>query len=40
MSVEELGVVPLREDWREVLGQSLEVFEAWRTWPGSAAGAT
>lgn len=37
VAIEELGVTPLREDWREVLGESLEVFEEWRTWPGLRA---
>lgn len=37
LAIEDFGVVPLREDWSEVLGQSLGVFEEWRTWPGPRA---
>lgn len=32
LAIAELGVRPLRADWREVLDESLEGFRLWRTW--------
>ena len=36
-AIAELGVEPLREDWREVLDASERRFEEWRTWPSPAS---
>jgi hypothetical protein len=36
-AIAELGVEPLREDWREVLDASERHFEEWRTWPSPAS---
>jgi hypothetical protein len=31
--IEELGIVPLRGDWEQVLGEAQKAFEEWRSWP-------
>lgn len=31
-TIEDLGVLPLRDDWDEVLRESQQRFERWRTW--------
>jgi hypothetical protein len=36
-AIAELGVEPLREDWRKVLDASERRFEEWRTWPSPAS---
>jgi hypothetical protein len=30
--VDELDVVPARDDWRNIIGESIERFEKWKTW--------
>jgi hypothetical protein len=31
-AIEELGVQPIRPDWREILDQGIELFDAGRSW--------
>lgn len=33
LAITELGVEPLRDDWREVLERTQGAYETWRTWP-------
>jgi hypothetical protein len=33
LAITELGVEPLRDDWREVLERTQGSYETWRTWP-------
>jgi hypothetical protein len=33
LAITELGVEPLRDDWREVLERTQAAYETWRTWP-------
>ncbi len=32
-AIADLGVEPLRSDWRDVLDRTQAIFETWRTWP-------
>lgn len=34
--IEDLGVQPLRDDWEQVLRETQEAFERWRTWPAGS----
>jgi hypothetical protein len=36
--LEEFDIQPSRADWRSVLHQTREAFEAWQTWPSPRAG--
>ena len=33
LAIRDLGVEPLRDDWREVLEETRDRFEQWQTWP-------
>ena len=37
LAIDELGVEPLRSNWREVLDETQGAYEAGRTWPSSSA---